>query len=458
MRAARERAGLTQEQVAERVNVSIHTLRRWDQGRNRPSRPEQMQLLAAVLGTRIGVIWPATDDPLVAEALRLEEQRGVSPVRGPSRAEVPGDLAIPRTDGANEVRARRLKKAPVVPKVDGEPQRVGSGPEDGLAGEDASPGGRAWRPAADVGDEGTQSGDERGSTGGLPPWPAEDPDDETLSDGRPVASEPVASGYPVPEKLPERRSADNGPASGGVTLLPSRPSASWRLKRAILAIGAAAVIGGVGVIAASALGERAADADPPAHAAEQAAQRERAVAAARARDVATMRAAADRGDYDAAIVQARQLDDAAAVAAYRESAAGVLVGRADKAARRGDLSLARSRLRAAKRRYESAPGADAVQKRIRRIERQRKERAQRQRAAARRAAAAAALAAQQRAAANAASARDQTVTNAPAPSTSSAPQPSTAAPSSSSSSKGSGSGGGSGKTKDPEEAVDPGLF
>ncbi len=242
-------------------------------------------------------------------------------------------------------------------------------------------------------------------------------------------------------------------------MLTARRPAGWRLRRVLAVAGVAVLIGGAGMVAASALGERAADAGPSTTqaAAEQAAQRERERVEARARDIATMRAAADRGDYDAAIVQARQLDDPAAASGYREAAARVLVGRAEKAARRGDLSLARSRLRAAKRRYGSAPGASAVEARVRRIERQRKERAKRERAAARRAAA---LAVQRQAAANAARASESPAAATPAPLTPSAPQPSAPAPSSSSSSQSSssGSGGGSGRKKDPEEAVDPGLF
>jgi len=256
---------------------------------------------------------------------------------------------------------------------------------------------------------------------------------------------------PIRVSTVRRAAVDHG---GVTTLRAARPAVGRRAKRMVVALGAALAIGGAGMVVASALGERPADADPSSQTVPARAL-ERARAEARARDVATMRAAADRGDYDPAIAQARQLNDPAAESSYREAAARVLVGRAEKAARRGNLPLARSRLRAAKERYGTAPASAAVQARVRRIERQRKERAQRQRADSRRAAAA--LAAQQRSAANAARASEPPVSTTPAPS--SAPQSSTPAPSSSSSNgSGSGSGGGSGGKKESKQAVDPGLY
>ncbi len=417
------------------MNVSIHTYRPWDQGKRRPARLEQVQLLALIVEAPIDVIWPATDDPLVAEALRLERQRETA-TREPTARDWTPDTSPPDADDEpGEIRVRRLERAP-----------VGSG--------------GAKERTRDTG-SGIQAGggvDEPGPAnhlGGLPPWPeetGEEPPGEPIPTGAAVVTGTARAENQ--ERLPEafelvqdRSVVDH---DGEITLRAAAAGPGRRLKRVIVALAAALALGGVGTVVASELSEKSADADPTAQTAPVEME-ERARVEARARDVATMRAVADRGDYDAAIAQARQLDDPAAMSGYRESAARVLVGRADKAARRGDLPLARSRLRAATRRYGIAPGAAAVQARVRRIERQRKERAGRQRAAARRAAA---VAAQQRAAANAARASEPSVSNAPAPSTSSAPQPSAPTPSSSS----KGSGGGSGGKKAPEEAVDPGLF
>lgn len=415
------------------MNVSIHTYRPWDQGKRRPARLEQVQLLAFIVEAPIDVIWPATDDPLVAEALRLERQRDV-PLRRS------GSASPPHVAEPGEILVRRLEKAPV--GSSGQAERALT------AVSENDPGVEERGPADD--------------SGGLPPWPDEDElAEEPPSEQLPTDSGPVSTAQetqareahesPIRASLVQRAAVDH---SGATTLHAERPAPGRQVKRVVVALGVALAIGGVGMVLAGALGERSADADPSSQTVPaQALKRERAEA--RAREVATMRTAADRGDYDTAIAQARQLDDVAAESGYRESAARVLVGRAEKAARRGDLPLARSRLRAAKERYGTAPGSAAVQARVRRIERQRKERAQRQRAESRRAAAV--LAAQQRSAANAARASESPVSRTPAPSTSSAPQSSTPAPSSSSSTD-SGSGGGSGGKKDPEQAVDPGLF
>jgi transcriptional regulator with XRE-family HTH domain len=438
VRAARERVRpkLTQEQVAERMNVSIHTYRPWDQGKRRPARLEQVQLLAFIVEAPIDVIWPATDDPLVAEALRLERERGVLPRPEPPRQS--GSASRPDVAEPGEILVRRLEKAPV--GSSGQHERASA--------------------AASANDHGIEERGPADDPGGLPPWP--DEDELAEEEQRPTDSGPASTAQEMQVReahessirasTVQRATVDH---SGATTLHAERPAAGRQVKRVVVALGAALAIGSVGTVVASALGERPADADPSSQTVPaEAVERERAEV--RAREVATMRAAADRGDYDAAIVQARQLNDPAAEARYRESAARVLVGRAEKAARRGDLSLARSRLRAAKERYDTASGAAAVQARVRRIERQRRERAQRQRAESRRTAAAAS-AEHQRAAADAARANEASASDAPAPSTSSAAQSSTAAPSSSSS-KDSGSGGGSGGKKDPEQAVDPGLF
>lgn len=428
VRAARDRLKLTQEQVAARMNMSIHTFRRWDQGKNQPARLEEMQLLALILKTPIEVLWPAERHPQVAEALRLERQRAEPPSeQRPTRPVLPD-----ATDGA-EIRVRRLAKAQVGAPGDAtEARSVNLAPQP--------------RPPAEHREPASSPGD-------LPPWP--DELDDAAQDEAPSVEagagvhlqEPSsrvreAAGTRVPQQ--ERAVADPG---GATTLHEARPASGRRAGRIIVALGAALTLGGLGAIAASALGERAGDADPPVQATpEQTAEREQIET--RARDVAAMRAAAERGDYDAAIVQARRVGDAGAASTYRAAAGRVLVGRADKAARGGDLPLARSRLRAARERYGSVAGAAAVQARVRRIERQREERAQRQRAAARRAAAAAAA---QRASSSPVRSSESSSSSTASPTTSSTAASSGG--SSSSSAKRSG-----GEAKNTEKTVDPGLF
>lgn len=429
VRAARDRLKLTQEQVAARMNMSIHTFRRWDQGKNRPARLEEMQLLALILETPIEVLWPAERDPLVAEALRLERQRA----EPPPEQRPTGPVLPDATNGDTEIRVRRLEKA-----------HVGA-PRDA----------RETRPVNLAPD--AEHREPAGSPGDLPPWP--DELDDAVQDDGPSVDAGAGLGLREPSgrvrgaagtRVPQQERAVAGPG-GATTLHEARPASGRRVGRVIVALGAALTLGGLGAIAASALGERAGDVDPPVQATpEQSAEREQIET--RARDVAAMRAAAERGDYDAAIVQARRVGDAAAASTYRASAGRVLVGRADKAARRGDLPLARSRLRATRERYGSVPGAAAVQARVRHIERQREERAQRQRAAARRAAAAAAA---QRAAANPvrSSAPSSSSTASPATSDTAPSSTGSSGPSSSSSAKRSG-----GEAKNTEKTVDPGLF
>lgn len=65
----------TQEAIAARMNVSLHTYRRWDQGRNKPQTPELMQLLCTVLESPLEVIWPPEANPQVAVALQGERDR-----------------------------------------------------------------------------------------------------------------------------------------------------------------------------------------------------------------------------------------------------------------------------------------------------------------------------------------------------------------------------------------------
>lgn len=364
VRAARDRLKLTQEQVAARMNRSIHTFRRWDQGKNRPARLEEMQLLALILKTPIDVIWPAERDPLVAEALRLEQQR-VAPQPGQS----PARPVLPDVTDDTEIRVRRPEEASVRPPDETTQERSLN-----LASE----------PRPDV-----ERARPESSPGGLPPWPDDELDEEPQGNGLPVdaGSGLLSRELPAPER---RASATSGPRHeraavdhhGVTTLRAPRPASGRRVRRVVVAVGAALVLGGIAALAASALGERSADADPSSQSVPaQAVESERVEA--RARDVAAMRAAAERGHYDAAIAAARSLGDMKALERYRLAAANVLVRRADVAAGRGDLGLARQRLRRAAQRYGATPAAGDVEAHIRRIQRARVERAERRREAAR---------------------------------------------------------------------------
>ncbi len=400
-----------------------------------------MQLLAAVLGTRIGVIWPAADDPLVVEALRIERRRTATEREG---ARYDSDAVSDADEmAADEIRVRRLHRVREGEPAAGDGDRPSSEP---------APFVESVRAAGDADACDREGSSEQAVPDDLPPWPDEVAEELSNEDPHLIAGgvdrevEADCDRPPLGEQVP------HGGGEEAATLRAARPVAGRRVKRAVVAVGVALLAGGAGMAAASALGERSGDADRQASAAA-AGTVERARVAARARDVAAMRAAAERGDYDAAIRRAQQLEDTAAMSSYRGAAARVLVGRADKAARRGDLSLARSRLRAAKSRYGIAPGATAV----RRIERQRKERAQRERAAARAAAAQLAAANAERTNASAASSAATSSssggsqTSAPAPAPTGASSSSGAASSSSSSAKG-------GRKKDPEQAVDPGVY
>lgn len=221
--------------------------------------------------------------------------------------------------------------------------------------------------------------------GGLPPWPVDQVGDVAEGNWSAVLVDDVRSEQwsrtndeegPGPDRVPE--------GDGTAVTLTAKPRRSRRVTGAILAVVVAIMLGGAGMIAASAFNDGAADAGPSARTStdtQAAAERQRA--AGRARQVAGMRAQAARGNFDAAIVAGRALGDPDAVKRYRQVAASVLVRRANAAAGRGDLSLARKRLRLAGKKYGATAGALDVQRRIRRIERARADRAKRRRAAAR---------------------------------------------------------------------------
>jgi transcriptional regulator with XRE-family HTH domain len=90
-------------------------------------------------------------------------------------------------------------------------------------------------------------------------------------------------------------------------------------------------------------------------------------------------AASDRGDYDRAIALSRTAGMSSTAVSLKDRAARVLIRRARLAAGRGDVRLARSRMRRARERYDTTPGAEAVRRQIRRLFRDRAKRRERRR-------------------------------------------------------------------------------
>ncbi len=358
VRAARERLGLTQEQAAELLNVSVHTFRGWDQGRHRPGNPEQVQLLVSLLKTPIEVLWPPRDNPQVAHASAL----GTPKRSGGPRSSSVDDLRDPQVSG--------------LPTSGG---AHGGGPTmiDGSRAAEAHARTATQSPSATRPTDGRMHGLDRkgGDQGGgihavsaadASPSAGEGPLDDWDQTG-------VAQGLPASAGAEVRTLGGTGPRGG------------LSARHVSVALVAAGALGLGAMVAASAVGDRqtGSGGTPATSAVSSPADQERQAEAARRESKARMVAAEQRGDYDAAIRLAQQLNDQGALEGYRQTAAKVLVGRAERAAARGDVSRARSHLRLARSRYETAPGAGAVNARIRRIERDRRQRAERQRRAAR---------------------------------------------------------------------------
>lgn len=263
VRAARERLGLTQRQVAERMQVPLDTFQNWDRDENRPSDPADLQLLAFVLETPLDVLYPPDKNPRVARVLREHLPTTVAPVVDAEKVEalVAADAVAPPPD------------------------------------------------------------------------------------------EPIGS--PAVVVVGEPDAADRRPRS--------------RRWMALLAACGVLVVAAVLVLVVG-RGESPPVVDHGDARAAEVARQHRATQTA-------MRTAADRRDFDRAIVLAEGVQDDRAAARYRTAAATTLVRRADMAASRGDLPLARARLRKARARYRTAPGASKVNAHIRRIERDRQRRA-----------------------------------------------------------------------------------
>lgn len=436
VRAARKRLGLTQRQAAERMNASIDSFRRWDRGKGQPGDAGRMQMVAIALETPMEVLWPPSSNPQVARALEAEKQRA-----------------------AERTQAREPR--PEVPVEQGAIEPSETAPQYGAAPQGAASLEEAKDEAEEPSDLASQREFAASLSGPAEPRASAPPhvvprkrQTERQPAGRVTAAVAPAAAPSYDEwdasPEPSAPASERSPNPGVRTLARARPAARLTWRRVVAAVSVAGVLGVSAMVAASAVESRQADAERTAATTTPKVQAKRKAAAARHQSETRMLVAEKRGDFDAAIVVARQLDDQAALLRYHEAAAKVLVRRAEQAARRGDLSLARSRLKRAQDRYETAPGAEVVQARIRQIEQQRTARAKKRRADARRAAAE-----QQKRAAD----------SSPEPATSSqetVPAPQASKPSSSSSSTSSSSsssaaaGGGSGK--DSESTVDPGIF
>lgn len=100
LREAREKAGLTQEELAELVQVALQTVKDWEKGRKCPML-ERVPLLAEILGVPAGSFFPDTPDRVQEGRStysldeRLERvERQLSRVLGELRA-LRGDPANP---------------------------------------------------------------------------------------------------------------------------------------------------------------------------------------------------------------------------------------------------------------------------------------------------------------------------------------------------------------------------
>src|SRR5512144_528200 len=68
VRVARERKGLTQVELAERVGCHALTVKRWEHGTHKPGTPELAQQLAAVLEQPLDWLFPPEDHAYVRDA------------------------------------------------------------------------------------------------------------------------------------------------------------------------------------------------------------------------------------------------------------------------------------------------------------------------------------------------------------------------------------------------------
>ena len=77
LKTLRERAGLTQEQLAERMDVSGQSVWDWENGRKRPGLG-RVPRLSEVLGVEPGLLFPPLGEP-GAEAALAPDDEGVLP-------------------------------------------------------------------------------------------------------------------------------------------------------------------------------------------------------------------------------------------------------------------------------------------------------------------------------------------------------------------------------------------
>jgi transcriptional regulator with XRE-family HTH domain len=69
LRTARERAGLSQQKLADKAGISVDSIQNWEQGRTRPRLPALGQL-AQALGVSLDLLIMGSEDKPPAEPAR----------------------------------------------------------------------------------------------------------------------------------------------------------------------------------------------------------------------------------------------------------------------------------------------------------------------------------------------------------------------------------------------------
>lgn len=332
VRAARVRAGLTQREVADRLQVPIDTFRRWDRGTSRPRSPQRQRHLAGVLGASLEMLFPTDADPHVAAAMRtLESSPPTGREVGERDAGEISDLAA-----ASCARLRVETDAPDGRFGGSDDRRSTLGVAEPTTFDGAAP--RGLRPVArvdaDVDPVGRTTADSeaqsdaarnRRSDGGTLAPEAAEP--RPVDGARPVEGVRTVDGF-----VGDRR------RRGGLAV-PARA----RRVRATFGAAAVVLVVGLGVVLAPPGGEPATE--PVDHARRTAGDGARAVQARRI-DVAQQ-----RGDFDLVMSLASASGDRASYDGARRAAADLLLDRAGDALKVGRLRTARRLVERVERRY-----------------------------------------------------------------------------------------------------------
>ncbi|MBR1417493.1 MAG: helix-turn-helix transcriptional regulator [Synergistaceae bacterium] len=76
----RKECGLTQEELAAKINVSVMSIRRWEWGENCP-RSDELQRLAEALGTTSAYLLGEVDTPQTGVGVPYSETKRIEPER-----------------------------------------------------------------------------------------------------------------------------------------------------------------------------------------------------------------------------------------------------------------------------------------------------------------------------------------------------------------------------------------